>query len=56
MVETMVTAKLVDRDCKFYIYEYRPENRDVFGVFATTDDLKEVYVLMDSSADSDDRY
>ena len=47
----MVTAKLIDRDGKFYIYEYRPEDKDNVGVFATTDDLKEIYIITESSDD-----
>ncbi len=39
----MVTAELIDRDGKFYIYEYKPEGHEDPGVFATTDDLKEIY-------------
>ncbi len=52
----MVTAKLIDRDGKFYIYEYRPEGHEEVGVFATTSDLMETYIISESSFDIDKRY
>ncbi len=52
----MVTAKLIDRDGKFYIYEYRPEDGDDVGQFATTDDLKEIYILSSPSFDTVNYY
>ena len=52
----MVTAKLIDRDGKFYIYEYRPEDGDDVGQFATTDDLKEIYILSSLSIDTVNYY
>ena len=36
----MVTAKLIDRDEEYYIYEYRPNDGDDVGMFGVTDDLK----------------
>ncbi len=52
----MVTAKLIDRDGKFYIYEYRPEDGDAIGQFATTDDFKEIYILSSPSFDTVNYY
>ncbi len=52
----MVKGKLIDRDGKFYIYEYSPEGHEEVGLFATTSDLMETYIISESSFDIDKRY
>ncbi len=36
----MVTAKLIDRDDEFYVYEYRPEDGDIVGEFGIDEALE----------------
>ncbi len=50
----MVTAKLIDKDGEFYIYEYRPNDGDDFGLFGVTQDFK--YILEISPAKDDELY
>ncbi len=36
----MVSAKLIDRDDEFYVYEYRPEDGEIVGEFGINEELE----------------